>query len=246
MFQTIESSRSGGLRWRALAASLAAHAVVLFVGVVLPLVFLQVLPAGDLLTFLMTPAPHRAAPPPPPPGDRIHPAEPTQVIATRGFVPPETLPRGIPEPPVDPDPSVGLISGTSREAPGIGGGALGEQIVDGVGLSGFRPTLPPPPPPLVRREPVKVGGKVQDARLVHRVDPVYPELARRVRLSGTVVLEVLVSEEGTITELKVLTGHPLLNDAAVQAVSQWRYAPLLLNGEPVPVLATVTVVFSLR
>jgi protein TonB len=82
--------------------------------------------------------------------------------------------------------------------------------------------------------------------LIHRVTPVYPELARRARVSGIVVLEVTVDEEGTVTEVRVLRGHPLLDEAAAAAVRQWRYSPTLLSGEPVPVVATVTVVFNLR
>jgi TonB family protein len=97
----------------------------------------------------------------------------------------------------------------------------------------------------VKREPIKVGGNVQESKLIRRVEPVYPELAKRARVQGRVVLVVTVDEEGSVAEIKVSNGHPLLYEAAVTAVRQWKYSPTLLNGEPVPVIATVTVRFDL-
>ena len=80
--------------------------------------------------------------------------------------------------------------------------------------------------------------------LLRRVDPVYPPLAKQARIQGVVVLEAEISKEGTIDNLKVITGHPLLIQAAIDAVKQWRYKPTLLNGEPVPVVTTITVNFA--
>jgi TonB family protein len=99
-------------------------------------------------------------------------------------------------------------------------------------------------PRRVRRPPIKVGGNVQESKLIRRVEPVYPELAKTARVQGRVVLVVTVDEEGSVAEIKVTNGHPLLDEAAVTAVRQWKYSPTLLNGEPVPVIATVTVTFS--
>ena len=101
-------------------------------------------------------------------------------------------------------------------------------------------------PKRVRRQPIKVGGNVQESKLIRRVEPVYPELAKRARVQGGVVLVVTVDEEGSVAEIKVISGHPLLYEAAVTAVRQWKYSPTLLNGEPVPVIATVTVIFNLK
>lgn len=94
-------------------------------------------------------------------------------------------------------------------------------------------------------EPIKVGGNVQESRLIRRVEPTYPELAKRARISGRVILVVTVNEEGQVWDIKVVSGHPLLNDAAISAVRQWQYSPTLLNGMPVPVIATVTVIFNM-
>src|SRR5256884_632253 len=87
---------------------------------------------------------------------------------------------------------------------------------------------------------------VQAARIVNRVQPVYPPLARQTRISGTVRLHAIISRDGTIQQLEVISGHPLLQQAALDAVRQWRYQPTLLNGEPVEVDTTIDVIFSLN
>lgn len=94
--------------------------------------------------------------------------------------------------------------------------------------------------------PIRVGTQVLESKLIKKVEPVYPELAKRARVSGTVVMAVIVDEWGNVSDVRVNSGHPLLDGAAVTAVRQWKYSPTLLNGEPVPVIATVTVVFGLR
>jgi TonB family protein len=99
-------------------------------------------------------------------------------------------------------------------------------------------------PKPVKREPIKVDGNMQETKLIRRVQPVYPELAKRARVEGRVILLVTVDEEGNVSEIRVIAGHPLLVEAALSAVRQWKYSLTLLNGEPVPVIATVTVRFS--
>jgi TonB family protein len=94
--------------------------------------------------------------------------------------------------------------------------------------------------------PIRVGGNAQESKLIRKVEPVYPEEALQARVQGKVVLRIAVNEEGSVTQAEVLQGHPLLNESALAAVRQWRYSPTLLNGVPVPVLATVTVIFNLK
>lgn len=113
-----------------------------------------------------------------------------------------------------------------------------------------------PAPPVVRpaepvravtpREPprIKVGGKVQEARLITRVMPVYPRLAINIRLSGSVRLAAVIGTDGRVRELQVLGGHPMLVPAAVEAVRQWVYRPTLLNGDPVEVATEIVVIFD--
>ena len=104
--------------------------------------------------------------------------------------------------------------------------------------------IPAPPKPVQSR--IKVGGNVTAARIVNRTAPVYPPLARQTRISGTVRLHAIIAKDGTVQQLEVLSGHPLLVQAALDAVRQWRYQPTLLNGEPVEVDTTVDVIFSLN
>jgi TonB family protein len=113
------------------------------------------------------------------------------------------------------------------------------------------PGIAPPPPPalLVSRVSqgtrVVVGGQVEEARLVNRVQPVYPPLARQTRISGTVRLHAIIGTDGTVQELEVIDGHPLLIQAAIDSVKQWRYQPTLLEGRPVEVDTEIDVVFNL-
>jgi TonB family protein len=95
------------------------------------------------------------------------------------------------------------------------------------------------------KEPLTVGDAIQESRLIYKVNPIYPPLAIRARVMGSVGLKIAVNEEGLVTDVQVIDGHPLLTDAAVNAVRQWRYSPTTLNGKPVSVIATVTVVFNL-
>jgi protein TonB len=140
------------------------------------------------------------------------------------------------------------LGGVGNFADGVPYGDTGLAI--GSGRSVFTPPPPPPPPPARPDQPasakiIHVGGKVMEAKIVKRVIPTYPPLAKQARISGTVRLEGVISREGRIVNLQVLYGHPLLTQAALQAVSQWLYQPTLLNGEPVEVIAPIDVHFTL-
>jgi len=131
---------------------------------------------------------------------------------------------------------------------GIPGGAAGGMLG---GLLGGLPSAPPPPPPPkeapkpVNNKPIRVGVNVSQANLIKQARPVYPPLAKAARVQGTVKFEAKISKEGTIEDLKVVSGPPLLIQAALDAVKQWLYKPTLLNGEPVEVLTTIDVNFTL-
>ncbi len=135
-------------------------------------------------------------------------------------------------------------------------GAVGptDGVVGAIGdVSGALPVAPPPPPapkPQTKAasEPVKairVSSGVQEAKILKRVIPTYPALARQARISGTVRLVAHIGRDGNIRELQVMGGHPLLVPAAVDAVRQWVYSPTRLNGEPVEVIAPIDVNFTL-
>jgi protein TonB len=105
-------------------------------------------------------------------------------------------------------------------------------------------TPPPPPPPPPQR--IRQGGNVQQAMLLSQVKPIYPPDAKEARIQGVVVLEAVVSKEGDVQSVNVISGHPLLQQAAIDAVSQWKYKPTLLNGQPVEVVTTITVNFAFQ
>ena len=109
------------------------------------------------------------------------------------------------------------------------------------------PEQSPPPPPSgsPRQERIRVAGNVQQFNLIHRVDPVYPPLARQARIQGTVRLTAIIGRDGSVLNLQLVSGHPLMVEAARQAVMQWLYKPTLLNGQPVEVVTQIEVVFSL-
>ena len=108
---------------------------------------------------------------------------------------------------------------------------------------------PPPPPPPVKEAPVvrqiKVGGNVQAANLIKKVTPVYPALAKSARIQGTVRFTAVIGKDGTIQNLQLVSGHPMLVQAATDAVKQWVYKPTLLNGEAVEVITQIDVNFTL-
>jgi protein TonB len=94
--------------------------------------------------------------------------------------------------------------------------------------------------------PVRVGGQIKTPDLVHRVEPRYPSIAQNAHVAGAVILEATVDTNGRVQSVHVLRGIPLLNEAAVDAVRQWQYSPLRLNGVPTPFILTVTVTFKLQ
>lgn len=108
------------------------------------------------------------------------------------------------------------------------------------------PGVVPPPPGTNPQGPVRVSGNVVDGQILYRVDPDYPVEARQDRVQGVVILEATIGTDGTVGSLRVVSGPETLRQASIDAVSQWRYAPVMLNGQPVSVTTTVTVSFSLR
>ena len=159
---------------------------------------------------------------------------------------PKTIPKeiaNIKEEELPPPSSSGVVGGVVGGVPGgAPGGVLG-------GVLGAIPNAAPPPPP-VKEKPatpsrIRVGGQVQQANLIRKVTPQYPALAKQARIQGVVRFTAIIGKDGTIQNLQLVSGHPLLVEAAKQAVSQWQYKPTLLNGDPVEVVTTIEVNFTL-
>jgi len=149
---------------------------------------------------------------------------------------------------IGPEPVDRALAG--GEPRGIAGGSAGGAyggvpggVHDGVPGGAAGGGLPTPPPTI---EPIRVGGEITEPRKLKHVDPVYPDIAVRANIHGTVVLECMVSPQGGVMTVKIVRGIPLLNAAAVAAVKQWVYTPTLRDGAPVPVILTVTVQFGLE
>jgi protein TonB len=223
--------------------AIAGQVSAISLAVLIPLVYTDHLPA------FTTPASIAVPKGKPDPGPiEIKPAgqKGAQVVRPKGptpFVAPVRIPEKV---------SV-LIDqpGAASNAPYVPGG-IGDGAASAPGLplplDSIAPPVPKAPepkaaPPTVKR--VRVGGAVQAAQIVKRVIPLYPALAKQARIQGTVKLIGVIATDGTVQQLRTISGHPLLVQAALDAVRQWVYRPTLLNGEPVEVEAPIDVNFTL-
>ena len=141
-----------------------------------------------------------------------------------------------------PEASVGVVGGVPGGVPGGSAGGVIGGIIGGV----MSAAPPPPPPKPAAPKRIRVGGQVESAKLIFQPKPEYPPLAKMARIQGQVKLEAIISKDGTIQDLRVISGHPLLVKSALDAVQRWRYQPTLLNGEPVEVVTEIDVNFSLQ
>jgi protein TonB len=131
-----------------------------------------------------------------------------------------------------------MTSGVVGGVPGgVPGGSMGGVMGSIISTNTAVPTIKP--------QRIRVSSGVTQGLVIHKVEPAYPPIAKTARVSGTVILQAVISKEGTIENLRVISGHPLLTQSAVEAVKQWRYRPYILNGDPVEVETTVEVHFTL-
>jgi periplasmic protein TonB len=220
--------------------SMALQIAFLAILILIPLIYTEALPKTLMSSILLAPPPP-PPPPPPPAAVQVVKIKPVAHLMDAGkLIAPKVIPKDIKiikEEEAPPD-----MGGVSGGVPGgVAGGSMGGVmggVIGGVGTAA-------PPPPKVTPKRVSVGGNVQAARLVNRVQPLYPPLARQTRISGTVKLHAIIGKNGQVEQLQVISGHPLLVQSALDAVRQWRYQPTLLNGEPVEVDTEIDVIFSL-
>jgi len=211
-----------------IALSIVAHAIAVCAAFIAPLLAADELPDPRTATEFIQVVPVPTPPPPPAPPARTPTTAPPRADAAPLTVPDGIAPETHIEPVADAPPvDVGVIS--------LGDCNCRTEVAP-------PPPPPPPPPPTVRR----VGGDIRPPQKVTDVAPVYPPLARAARVEGIVILEAVIGEDGGVRDVRVLRSVQLLDEAAMEAVRQWRFTPTLLNGEPVPVVMTITVAFKLR
>jgi periplasmic protein TonB len=235
MFNTLESNwDQSARRGRATLASFVMQALGLSLLLLIPLLVIQAPPKLQWFdqSPILTPP---SAPAPPPTVQRlIH----SSNISNGQLLEPRTIPQTIAtlsEQPVASSPDVsnlGVEGGT---------GTARRGVFNSIGSSA---EVAPPAPPPVPARPIKVSNWAE-GNIIYRVQPNYPPIARLSRVQGTVELRAIISKTGTIENLIVVSGHPMLVKSAIEAVRQWRYRPYLLNNEPIEVETEITVNFVL-
>jgi periplasmic protein TonB len=224
--------------------SMAGHGLLLATAILLPLYFSDAIDLHQMqTTYLVSPP----LPPPPPASAAVV----RSIPRTKSFFSDNKLyaPRVIPKHivqvkdlPSAPQAIAGVPGGVIG---GVPGGQPGGVIGGILGDMGTVVPLPSPPKPVAHRGPYVVGGKVRPPRIIQQVQPIYPILAKAVHVHGDVVIDSVIDANGNVTEMKLVSGNPLLVTAAFDAVGQWKYQPTLLNGTPVAVEMQVTVHFNL-
>ncbi len=227
-------------RGRTTTVAIFLEIIAIGIMVLLPLIFTEALPKQMTMSFLVAP------PPPPPPLPPA--AAPVKIvkqiqtdIVNGALRTPTKIPQKIQmikeeEAPPPAMASSGVVGGVPGGIPGGSmGGVMGSIISSGSAIV----------PKIATPQRVRVSAGVTSGLKVKDVKPVYPPLARQARIQGQVVLHAQISKDGVIEGLTLVSGHPMLAPAAIDAVKQWRYKPYLLNGEPVEVDTEVMVNFTL-
>ena len=223
--------------------SIAIHTLVLMALILPPLYFTDTINLKQFTqTFLVAP------PPPPPPAPQ---AIAKAVVSKRVFtnagklLAPTVIPQKIAilkEEPIDPEIGAGAPGGIPG---GVPGGQLG-GVIGGIISDASRRASVAPPPLVQKTAPLRVGGRVRAPRLITKVAPSYPPLARQTRVQGDVTVDAVIDTGGNVDEMQIISGHPLLLSAALAAVKQWKYEPTYLNDQPIPVQLIVVVTFRLE
>lgn len=213
---------------------------IIIVFVLIPLIFTEALPKTQLMTFLVAPPP--PPPPPPPAAAPVKIVKQIQTDIVNGELrTPTKIPQKVQMIKEDEAPPPSMAA--SGVVGGVPGGVPGGQM--GGIIGGIVSSTPMAVPKVATPQRVRVSSGVSTGLLLRRVNPSYPPLARQARIQGTVILQAEISKTGDIQNLRLVSGHPMLAPAAIEAVKQWKYKPYLLNGEPVEVETTVQVNFTL-
>lgn len=234
MFSTLETTwdRSARRGWSTLA-SFTFQGLALSLLFAIPLFWIQG-PPRFRVAEVLPPPPARAPEGP----DSARPAQTPSNLSHGHVIEPQSIPSTIArliEAPVPAAPDLSSVPGGT----GVRTNGVPNSLGDSLAV-----VVPPPAPKPIPAHPIRLSH-IDEGNLIFRVQPQYPEIARQARIQGTVALRAIISKAGTIENLMVESGHPMLAPAAIKAVRQWRYRPYLLNGEPVEVETEITVNFVL-
>jgi protein TonB len=239
MFEDSLIESGNKLKTKRLATSIVSffgQFLLLGILILIPLIYTEALPKTQLMTFLVAPPP--PPPPPPPPAAVVKVVKIQSDLVNGQLRQPTKIPQKvqiIKEEEAPPAMAGGVMGGVPG---GVPGGSMGGVIGGMINSTAAIPKVATP-------QRVRVSQGVSAGNLIKRVQPNYPPLARQARIQGQVVLQAEISKEGTIQNLQLISGHPMLAPSAIEAVKQWRYKPYLLNGEPVAVETQVVVNFTL-
>ena len=220
--------------------------LVILLILLIPLAFTEQLPSAQLLTFLVAPAP---PPPPPPPAaaeaPRVVRQVQTDVLNNGELRTPTKIPKKVEM--IKEDDAPPPMAATGGVVGGVPGGIPGGQMGGVIGSVISATSSMAAVPRFVAATPqrIRVSAGVTKGMCIHREEPVYPVLAKSARVQGQVVMTAIIDTKGQIQDLQLVSGHPMLVPAAIAAVTKWRYRPYLLNGQPVEVETTITVIFTL-
>jgi periplasmic protein TonB len=220
--------------------SFGLQVMIVGVMILIPLIFTEALPKGTTMFMLVAPPP--PPPPPPPAAAPVKVVKQIQTDIVNGELrTPTKIPNKVKiikedEAPPPAMASAGVMGGVPGGVPGGSMGGVMGSILN---------STPTVAPKIATPQRVRVSSGVSTGMLVRKVPPSYPPLARQARIQGTVILQATISKEGSIENLQLISGHPMLAPAAIEAVKQWKYKPYLLNGEPVEVETQVQVNFTL-
>jgi len=214
--------------------------LIIGVMVLIPLIFTEALPKSVQLGFLVAPPP--PPPPPPPAAAPVKVVRQVQTDIVNGQLrTPTKIPQKVQM--IKEDEAPPPVAATGGVVGGVPGGVPGGSM--GGVLGSVLSSVPVAVPKVATPQRVRVSSGVSQGLLIRKVPPTYPPLARQARIQGTVILQAQISKTGDIENLQLISGHPMLAPAAIEAVKQWKYKPYLLNGEPVEVDTQVQVNFTL-
>lgn len=239
MFEDSLVESGGGLVRRNPWTTAFSFAMQIFAGgilVLMSMMYTETLPSRMAFVCPVPPPPPAAAAPEQRPVAQA--ARSTNQFTANVLVPPREVPTHV----------TTIVDGTPpgnlpiNFGPGVLNGT-GDGVSNSVFTDVFRGT-----PVVVPTQPVnkvRVSSGVAQGLLIRQVTPEYPALARQARIQGTVMLQATIGKDGTVQNLRVISGHPMLTSAAIAAARQWLYKPYSLNGEPVEVETQINVIFTL-